>query len=213
MEFKDYYALLGISPQASEKEIRQAFRRLAHKFHPDKHGKGEDSGAYYLAFSEAYKVLSSAPSRKAYDREFHLHGKSQQAAPDPVTLIHVLQDINRRLDAPHLHQIDMLQIRDFVREFLTGPQAATLLRSDDEEWVRCCLAQLSAILARLPDRFIPGLYAEMGLLLQADKAFKSSMEQLLKKTQRNLAIRQLYPYLVVVLTFLVCLGMYFYAKR
>ncbi len=62
---KDYYDILGVQKNASEEEIKKAYRRLAHQYHPDK--TGGDSGKF-KEISEAYQVLSDKGKRSAYDR-------------------------------------------------------------------------------------------------------------------------------------------------
>ena len=67
MEFKDYYATLGVSKTASEKEIKQAFRKLARKFHPDVNQSDKAAEARFKEINEAYEVLGDAGTRKKYD--------------------------------------------------------------------------------------------------------------------------------------------------
>jgi curved DNA-binding protein len=67
MEFKDYYATLGVAKTASEKEIKQAFRKLARKFHPDVNPGDKSSEARFKEINEAYEVLSDPEKRKKYD--------------------------------------------------------------------------------------------------------------------------------------------------
>lgn len=67
MEFKDYYDILGVKPEASEAEIKAAYRKLARKYHPD---KNKDAGAEekFKAINEANEVLRDAEKRRAYDQ-------------------------------------------------------------------------------------------------------------------------------------------------
>src|SRR2546429_2275258 len=67
MEFKDYYATLGVPKSASEKEIKQAFRKLARKHHPDVNPGDKSSEARFKDINEAYEVLGDAGKRKKYD--------------------------------------------------------------------------------------------------------------------------------------------------
>jgi curved DNA-binding protein len=67
MEFKDYYATLGVSKSASDKEIKQAFRKLARKFHPDVNPGDKSAEARFKEINEAYEVLGDADKRKKYD--------------------------------------------------------------------------------------------------------------------------------------------------
>jgi len=61
---KDYYKILGINKNASEEEIKKAFRGLAHKYHPDKGGDEKK----FKEINEAYQVLSNKEKRSQYDR-------------------------------------------------------------------------------------------------------------------------------------------------
>ena len=67
MEFKDYYATLGVSKTASEKEIKQAFRKLARKHHPDVNPADKAAEAKFKDINEAYEVLGDPGKRKKYD--------------------------------------------------------------------------------------------------------------------------------------------------
>ncbi|MCZ8063198.1 DnaJ C-terminal domain-containing protein [Silanimonas sp.] len=66
MEFKDYYAVLGVEPGSGESEIKQAFRRLARKYHPDV-SKEKGAEDRFKAINEAYEVLRDKEKRTQYD--------------------------------------------------------------------------------------------------------------------------------------------------
>ncbi len=76
MAQKDYYKVLGVSPEASDDDIRKAYRRLAKEHHPDRHGGSKAAEEKFKEISEAYEVLGDAEKRKQYDqlREARLHG-------------------------------------------------------------------------------------------------------------------------------------------
>ena len=67
MEFKDYYSTLGVTKASTEKEIKQAFRKLARKFHPDVNPGDKQSESKFKEINEAYEVLGDASKRKKYD--------------------------------------------------------------------------------------------------------------------------------------------------
>jgi len=62
---KDYYNILGVKKDASNEEIKKAYRKLAHEFHPDKKGGNE---AKFKEVNEAYQVLGNEAKRKQYDQ-------------------------------------------------------------------------------------------------------------------------------------------------
>ena len=67
MEFKDYYKTLGVAKSSTDKEIKQAFRKLARKLHPDVNPGDKAAEARFKEVNEAYEVLGDAASRKKYD--------------------------------------------------------------------------------------------------------------------------------------------------
>ena len=72
MSKRDYYEILGVSRDASEADLKKAYRRLAMKHHPDRNsGKSEDSEAMFKEAKEAHEVLSDAKKRAAYDQYGH----------------------------------------------------------------------------------------------------------------------------------------------
>src|SRR6266702_1582398 len=71
MPKRDYYQVLGVPRTASDKEIRDAYRKLARKYHPDVNPNDKSGEARFKEVSEAYEVLSDRERRRKYDRYGH----------------------------------------------------------------------------------------------------------------------------------------------
>ncbi len=80
MQYKDYYAILGVERGASEAEIKKAYRKLAGKFHPDKPSGDETK---FKELSEAYEVLSDKQKRAMYDQLGAGYQNGQHFEPPP----------------------------------------------------------------------------------------------------------------------------------
>ncbi|HXK95458.1 MAG TPA: DnaJ domain-containing protein, partial [bacterium] len=66
VKYKDYYEILGVKRDASEEEIKKAYRKLARKYHPDMN-KDPEAENRFKEINEAHEVLSDPEKRKRYD--------------------------------------------------------------------------------------------------------------------------------------------------
>jgi curved DNA-binding protein len=87
VEYKDYYKVLGIAKEASEKDIKAAYRKLARKLHPDVNPNDKNAEQQFKQVNEAYEVLSDAEKRKKYDalgvnwKEYEQYQRAGGAGP------------------------------------------------------------------------------------------------------------------------------------
>lgn len=69
---KDLYAVLGVSLMATPEDIKQAYRKLAMRFHPDRNPENPDAEERFQSIKEAYEILSDSEKRRVYDESRNL---------------------------------------------------------------------------------------------------------------------------------------------
>ena len=71
MSKRDYYEVLGVTKNANSKEIKQAYRKLAVKYHPDRNEGDKEAEEKFKEAAEAYEVLSNPEKKSRYDQFGH----------------------------------------------------------------------------------------------------------------------------------------------
>ncbi len=119
----NYYAVLGVSPQASQEEIKKAYRQLALAHHPDRHQGDRRADEKIREINGAYEVLGDPDSRKTYDRlrlggiDQTVRPTSQEDAPDVVSPSVVIERLETTLrDEARREMLRLLMVnRELVK--------------------------------------------------------------------------------------------------
>ncbi len=106
MKYKDYYAILGVARNADEATIKKAYRKLAHKYHPDV-SKDPQGEAKFKEIAEAYATLKDPEKRAAYD-QLGKHAPGEDFRPPP--------DWGRRFGGSQ-HSFEDIDLSDLFAEF------------------------------------------------------------------------------------------------
>jgi DnaJ-class molecular chaperone len=132
MSRKDFYKVLGVSRSATEKDIKQAYRRLARKYHPDVNPGNKDAERRFKEISEAYEVLSDQEKRAQYDRFGHLGDgwrRVQQPGPGGGAGEEVWQTFDFGGERPGVG--DLFEMFFGTGPGRTGPRAAPTAKGQD----------------------------------------------------------------------------------
>jgi curved DNA-binding protein CbpA len=120
MEIKNYYVVLGVSADATPKEIKKAYRRLAKEHHPDRNPeKNAEAEARIKEINEAYEVLSKPDSRQRHDMMLTLAWYSQgnfseEIDPDSIYDSEPMSDVMRKF--AHLAYMQMEMNRNTQKD-------------------------------------------------------------------------------------------------
>lgn len=203
---EDYYRLLQVHPAATQQEIRKAYRKLAHQYHPDKAVATAAPEAFAL-LQKAYATLSN--SRKNYDLIYFSKRINQAAAAeitDPRKLIQLIINLRNRIQTQDASMINSGAVHAELMLIL-AEQHLLLLGETNAHFKQQFLDEVQACLRALA-------YPQSADILQHLKQYCSEdVTPLLTKMGRELQLMRLWNYLKLPLAFAItiflCLYMYY----
>lgn len=151
MEYKDYYAVLGVDRKAAPADIKHAYRRLARKYHPDV-SKEQGAEEKFKDLQEAYEVLKDPEKRAAYDQLGSGWKAGQEFRPPPDS-----EAFSRfyRADGGSFNQEDLSGFSDFFSQLFGGgrAQGANFRRSHGHGFAQRGADQRAKLSITLEDAF------------------------------------------------------------
>lgn len=131
----DYYQILQIPPSADLTEIKSAYRRLAHQYHPDKNPDNQSALAYFELIKEAYETLSNPGKKEQYLQERWLYKANgqlfEQAVKTPEDLLKLVLSASDKIHRMDIYRINKSGIKDELDLLLTE-ERITLLNDFNE---------------------------------------------------------------------------------
>ena len=128
----DYYATLEVTPQASDEEIKRAYRKLALKYHPDRNQGNKNAEEKIREINAAYEVLGDPETRKSYERlRFGGHGRKSDFGEEPTETVNpgvILDAMEKKLWEEGRLEIfrTLMQNLPRVKQELAGIRKATV---------------------------------------------------------------------------------------
>lgn len=218
MLLKDYYQILGLEPGAGAKEIKQAYRQLAHQFHPDKSGEDEYAQARYLEIKEAYETLIN-PARKEVYLQHRWYQQSlgkkmaRTGADTPESLLNKALEINRYAASLNPYRIDRPTLKQYLAELLDDSSILILNKFKEisiNEQIGLLLLEPTGLLrANEAEEIIQRLNKIQLPGDHLNKKANSLLEQLrLAERKKNYE-----PWLLVLLTVILCVVFFLLGRK
>ncbi len=218
MLLKDYYQILGLEPGAGTKEIKQAYRQLAHQFHPDKSGEDGYAQARYMEIKEAYETLINPSKKEAYlQQRWYQQSMGRKmartGADTPETLLNKALEINRYAASLNPYRIDRITLKQYLADLLDDASISILNTFKDlsiNEQIGLLLLEPTGLLHasdaeeiinRLKKIHLPGNHL--------NKKADSLLEQL-RYTERK---KNYEPWLLVLLTVVLCVVFFLLGRK
>lgn len=121
---KDYYAILELKPSATLPEIKQAYRRLAQQYHPDKNHQDPYASAQFTDIKEAYEVLTN-PSKKEYYLQQRWYNQSTgtrktQVTVTPVAVLKQVLELEKYVSRLDHFRMDTQGLQEYMLELINN---------------------------------------------------------------------------------------------
>ncbi len=107
----DYYQILGVSREASDDEIKKAYRKLVFQHHPDRNPNGKDAEAKIREINAAYEIVGDAEKRRSYDRLYW----GDEPHADVVDVSVILHEMEQKLFDEGRKELFALLVKDVKR--------------------------------------------------------------------------------------------------
>lgn len=213
---KDHYSILQIPPHATLQEIKQAYRRLAMMYHPDKTKNDPHAGAKYQEIREAYDVLSNAGRKEAYLQERWYDqsiGRKRKAdAITPVSILKFSLELERYVSSLDVHRMNKEGLYNHIDELLSSDTIEKLNRYDEAATTQQIINTILMAMKPLPLNFAIRLSNKLEKLANHDQISLQRIKRSLKQHQKSFLWKRYQVFLIILITVLICLLIFLTSK-
>jgi len=216
LQLKDYYSLLEIKPSATADEVKKAFRRLAHQYHPDKKNNNPYASTQFAEIKEAYEVLINPVKKEHYlQQRWYAQSTGKNIKHQTVTPVNVLKQVlalDRYVSRIDMHRIDHRGLFAHIQDIL--PESTIdILNSFNEQDVNKDIILITLKSSRmLPFRMIFSVAKRLQRLSHNETTAKK-MGQFLRHQRQMHKWEQRKTWIVLILVLLICLGIFFLSQK
>lgn len=213
---KDHYKTLGLPVTSTLQDIKEAYRKLAFKYHPDKNTDNDYAAAFFMELHEAYLILSNPNKRKIYDEERWLNGMEKRMHEHAITPQWLLKESTRLHE--HMRKIDTYRmshhaLSEYILMLLSDAHMAVLLRDNETEINAKIVEQVLAATQKLQIEYLPGILQRLVQLTGNDTALLNKINDYTLLRQRQASRDKYGPVIVIALAVLLAIFMYFYGRK
>jgi hypothetical protein len=215
MRSKDYYRILETRPSATMQEIKQAYRKLVLKYHPDKNPDNHLAANHFIEIQEAYQTLSDEQRRIRYNHErWYSPGfaRNPEIIPTPLSILLESRKFKKHVDKIDVFRMDHEALQFHLLQLLSEMHLAILTLEHEEgvndELIRNSLHMMRFLKLKMT---IPVLQ-QLKVLAGNNPSQLDLIDAFERGRKRDQLWYKLSPYLVVIVTVLMCVFIYMLSR-
>ncbi len=215
MQIKDHYKTLGITPQATLQEIKTAYRRLAHQYHPDKNTGDQYATHYFHDIREAYEILSHPKRRVVYDEERWLSGYAQKQKPVVITPAWIYNEclkLAHHMSAVDTYRMSQAALYEYTLLLLSDTHLAILNKVADKEINKQILREMLRALNGMQYRYFHDISGRLTMLAGDNTILLLQIDRELARKAREMQWQRIKPWMILMVALLLCVFMFLYIR-
>lgn len=202
----DYYQILQISPSADRAEIKSAYRKLAHQYHPDKNPDNKSAQAYFELIKEAYETLSTPGKKEQYLQDRWLSKANGQLFEQPVKtpedLLKLVLSASDKIQRMDIYRMNKEGIKDELDLLLTE-ERINLLNDFNETGINDAITkELLQVMPAIPT-------SAQSNYLKKLQTIQSNYVEIIRQREEELAGKVFWetwkPAFIILLVVMLCI--------
>lgn len=211
---KDYYQILGVKPSDNLAEIKKAYRKLAHQFHPDKNNTDPYAAAHFAEIKQAYEVLTN-PAKKEYYLEQRWYEQSlgrKKASPiiTPESVLKQAIEFDRHVSRLDIHRLNKWGLFQYICEELLPAEVIEKLNAfDDKDINKEIIGLILKNLHAIPAGELSTL-ENLLLKVNGEKEIKLSITKAIRNAKKEHRIEKYKVVILVAVVLAITMIIYFF---
>ncbi len=225
MPARDYYVVLSVQPQASQQEIKLAYRKLALQYHPDRNGGNIHTEALFKEINEAYSILSNQQKRADYNRMREANASTTNASqtrsqpyqkaqrPKPPvsgkTVLFQCTHLRNVIENANPFSINTDSLLLKIESILSDAHIHILLYENKRIITSQVLHEILVSCKPLPQNYFSNITPRLYRLAGNDAIMRNAIQQAIKQKRQDFFWQKYKLWWVLLITLMICALIYF----
>ena len=209
---KDYYQILQIEPHSTLAEIKQAFRKLALIYHPDKNPNDKHAEIQFNQIKEAYEVLTNPLKKESYlQQRWYNQSIGKRRTVEiitPVSILKLVLELEQYVSRLDVYRMNKEGLSECIDDLLSTDTIEKLKQFNEPQIKRQIVTSTLSAMQPLPMKFL-GELPERLRTLAGDETSLHRIENFLKNRRRIFLWERYKVAVIILFTILICLLIYF----